>query len=106
MVAKLSTTINKIQTLPNSSNIKIINEFLIYMKNNGSSERHQNNCLNVMIEFDNYFDSNTTFYDINKKEQILSFLGTKIKNLEKDPEKRWITSWSSAVLNILVIKYV
>ncbi len=51
MVAKLSTTINKIQKLPNSSNAKIINEFLTYMKNNGSSERHQNNNLNVMIDF-------------------------------------------------------
>lgn len=48
MVAKLSTTINKIQTLPNSSNTKIISEFLIYMKNKGSSERHQNNNLNVL----------------------------------------------------------
>src|SRR5215217_4427322 len=73
MVAKLSTTINKIQSLPNFSNAKIINEFLMYMKNNGSSERHQNNNLNVMIEFSNYFDLNTTFYDINKKEQVLSF---------------------------------
>ena len=85
MVAKLSTTINKIQNLPNSSNSKIINEFLIYMKNNGSSERHQNNNLNVIIEFSNFFDSNTTFYDINRKEQILSFLDTKIKDSEKDP---------------------
>jgi CRISPR/Cas system-associated endonuclease Cas1 len=66
VVAKLSTTINKIQKLPDSSNSKIINEFLKYMKNSGSSERHQNNCLNVMIEFGNYFVSNTTFYDINK----------------------------------------
>ena len=83
MVAKLSTTITNIQSLPNSSNSKIINEFLIYMKRNGLSERHQNNKLNVMIEFSNYFDSNTTFYDINKKEQILSFLDTKIKDLAK-----------------------
>jgi integrase/recombinase XerD len=92
MVAKLSTTINKIQNLPNSSNGKTLNEFLMYMKNNGSSERHQNNNLTVMIEFSNYFDSNTTFYEVNKKEQILSFLGTKIKDASNDPEKRWITS--------------
>jgi len=78
-------------SLPNSSNIKIINEFLIYMKGNGSSERHQNNNLNVLIEFSNYFDSNTTCYDNNKKEHILSFLDTKIKDSEKDPIKRWIT---------------
>ncbi|MGI9011346.1 MAG: hypothetical protein ACR2F1_09195 [Nitrososphaeraceae archaeon] len=73
MVAKLSTTINKIQALSNSSNSKTLIEFLTYMNNNGSSERHQNNNLNVIIEFSNYFDSYTTFYDINKKEQILPF---------------------------------
>src|SRR5215212_9685630 len=100
MVAKLSTTINKIQSLPNFSNAKIINEFLIYMKNNGSSERHQNNNLIVMIEFANYFDYNTTFYHINKKELVLSFLDTKIKDSSKDPEKRWITSWNHYLTRI------
>ena len=90
MVAKLSTTIAKIQNLSNFSNIKILNEFLLYMKNNGSSERHQNNNLNVMIEFAKYLDCDTTFYNINKKEMILSFLDTKIKNSEDDPDIRWI----------------
>ena len=94
MVAKLSTTIEKIQNLSNSSNSKTLNEFMRYMKNNGSSERHQNNNLIVMIEFSNYFDSNTSFYDINKKEQILLFLDTKMKDSSNDPEKRWITSWN------------
>ena len=88
MVAKLSTTIDKIQNLSNAPNSKTLIEFLMYMKNNGSSERHQNNNLIVMIEFSNYFDSNTTFYDINKKEQILLFLDTKIKDSSNDPEKR------------------
>jgi hypothetical protein len=100
MVAKLSTTIDKIQNLSNSSNSKILNEFLLYMKNNGSSERHQNNNLNVMIEFSNYFGSNTTFYDIYKREQILSFLDTKIKDSSIDPEKRWITSWNHYLTRI------
>ena len=68
MVAKLSTTINKIQVLSNSTNSKTLTEFLTYMKNNDSSERHQNNNLTVMIEFANYFHSNTTFYDINKNK--------------------------------------
>jgi hypothetical protein len=36
MVAKLSTTINKIQNLSNYSNSKTLIEFLTYMKNNGS----------------------------------------------------------------------
>src|SRR5687768_9006518 len=100
MVAKLSTTINKIQNLHNSSNSITLNEFLMYMKNNGSSERHQNNTLTVMIEFSNYFGSDTTFNDINKREQILSFLDTKIKDSSIDPEKRWITSWNHYLTRI------
>jgi integrase/recombinase XerD len=100
MVAKLSTTIEKIKNLPNSSNSITLNEFLFYMKNNGSSERHQNNNMNVMIEFSNSFGSNTSFYDINKKEQILSFLDTKIKDSLQDPEKRWITSWNHYLVRI------
>jgi hypothetical protein len=38
MPLKLSTTIGKIQNIPNSKNIKIIYEFLEYMRNNGSSD--------------------------------------------------------------------
>ena len=40
MPFKLSTTIGKIQNIPNSKNIEIINEFLEYMRSNGSSEHH------------------------------------------------------------------
>ena len=54
MVAKLSTTIEKIQNLSTSFNSKILNEFLMYTTNHVSSERHQNNNLNVMIEFSKY----------------------------------------------------
>ena len=90
MVAKLSTTIDKIQNLSNSSNIIILNEFLFYMKNNISSERHQNNSLNVMMEFAKYLDCVTTFYIINKKEMIISFWDSKIKNSDNDPNIRWI----------------
>jgi hypothetical protein len=60
MVAKLSTTINKIQDLSNTYNSKILHEFLIYMKINGSSERHQNNNLNVLIEFATFLTPNIT----------------------------------------------
>ena len=42
MPLKLSTTIGKIQNLPNFKNIEIINDFLEYMRNNGSAEHHLN----------------------------------------------------------------
>ena len=44
MPLKLSTTRRQIQNIPNAKNIiEIINEFLEYMRNNDSSEYHQNN---------------------------------------------------------------
>ena len=55
------------------------------------------------MNFSNYFDSYATFYDINKKEQILSFLDTKIKDSSNDPEKRWITSWNHYLTRIKLI---
>jgi integrase/recombinase XerD len=70
MPAKLTTTINKIQTIPNSTNAEIIDQFYHYMKGNDVSENHQNNCLNVIIALANFLGTEITFYDIKNKEQI------------------------------------
>ncbi|HKO40854.1 MAG TPA: hypothetical protein VJU85_06285 [Nitrososphaeraceae archaeon] len=67
MPFKLSTTIGKIQNIPNFKNIEIINEFLEYMRSNSSSEHHQNNNLKILIVFSNFIDKEKSFYDINKK---------------------------------------
>jgi hypothetical protein len=61
---------------------------------NGSSERHQNNTLKVIVCFGRFLGSSVSFLDISKKEQVLSFLDTKIKNSELDPEKKWINTWN------------
>src|ERR687895_3007198 len=95
MPFKLSTTIGKIQNIPNSKNIEITNEFLEYMRSNSSSENHQNNNLKVVITFGNFIGKDNSFLDINKKEQILSFLNTKVKSYDEDPDKRWITTWNN-----------
>ena len=64
MPLKLSTTIGKIQNIPNSKNIEIINEFLEYMKDNGYTEHHQNNNLKVVIAFGNFIGKDNSFLDI------------------------------------------
>jgi hypothetical protein len=86
--AKLTTTIKKI-SLPNPTNSTVIQEFSKYMKENGSSEHHQNNNL-AIIAFASFLGSHTTFYGIQKKDQIAAFLDTKIN---KDNENKWITTW-------------
>jgi hypothetical protein len=45
MPAKLKTTINKIQAVPNATNAEIIGQFYHYMKGSYVSENHQDNCL-------------------------------------------------------------
>jgi integrase/recombinase XerD len=88
MPVRLSTTVSKIASLPNSTNAALITEFYQYMKSNGASESHQNNNLKVVIAFANFLGTDTTFLDIQLKEQIMSFLDTKIKNLEDLDNKR------------------
>ena len=88
MPTKLSTTVTKIRSIPNKTNTTIIEEFHKYMKDNDSSERHQNNALKVVIAYAKYLDSDATFYDISHKEQITRFLDTKVKSVEQDPDKK------------------
>ena len=94
MPLKLSTTIGKIQNIPNSKNIEIINKILEYMRNNGSSEHLQNNNLKVVIAFGNFIGKDNSFLDITK-DQVLEFLNTKVKSYDEDPDTRWITTWNN-----------
>jgi|RhiMetdeSRZDD1v2_1073273.scaffolds.fasta_scaffold32006_1 hypothetical protein len=94
MPAKLTTTINKIQKVPNPSNAEIIGEFYQYLKSSDVSENHQNNCLKVVLALANFLGTDITFYDIKKREQITTFLDTKVKSREEDPDKKWVTTWN------------
>ena len=94
MPTKLSTTVSKIGGIPNRTNGAIVEEFHKYMKDNDSSERHQNNALKVVIAYAKFLGSDTTFYDVKQREHITSFLDTKIKSVEQDPDKKWVTTWN------------
>ena len=91
---KLTTTISKIRSVPNHTNSVIISDFNEYLKSIGCSEHHQNNNLKAAIAFARFLGPDITFYEINKKEQIIVFLDTKIKSSEQDPDKKWITTWN------------
>ena len=64
------------------------------MKTRDLSTNHQINNLKVMISFAGYLGPNICFHDILQKEDILAFLDSKKKDLENDPERRWITTWN------------
>ena len=63
------------------------------MRENGSSEHHQNKNLKALIAFAHFIGPHVTFYDIQKKEQIMTFLDTKINR--EDNERKWITTWNN-----------
>jgi hypothetical protein len=62
------------------------------MKNNRTSESYQKNNLKAIINFANFLGPKVCFYEIQRKEQVITFLDSKMKTVEQDPDKRWITT--------------
>jgi hypothetical protein len=90
----LQTLTRKIETMPNTVNRNLVNEFYSYMTERDLSKNHKINNLKVVMSYADYLGPQITFHEINKNEDILSFLDTKKKDPEKDPEKKWITTWN------------
>lgn len=91
---KVSTLVKKINIIiANHENASIIMDFHKYMNEKGTSENHQVNNLKVVIDFAKYIGP-VSFCDVNKKEQVTSFLNSKIKTAEADPDRRHITTWN------------
>jgi integrase/recombinase XerD len=57
MPVKLSTTIKKIENIPNITNRSLLIDFHKYMNSNGVSESHQNNNLKALIAFAHFLGS-------------------------------------------------
>jgi integrase/recombinase XerD len=95
MTVRLSTTINNIgRDVFNLENKQLIMQFYEFMKATGTSERYQNNNLKAIIGYSRYLGASNSLYSIKNKRQVISFLDTKIKGIEIDPDKRWITTWN------------
>lgn len=90
----LATIVKKINpTIRNHKNASIILDFYKYMQEKGSSENHQVNNLKVVMDFAKFLGP-VSFYDVKKREQLISFLNTKIKTHDIDPDEKWITTWN------------
>ena len=93
MSTKISTLLAKVDFLPNKKNASIILDFYKYMLDRGSSENHIINNLKIILDLA-LFLGPQGYESIKKREQILSFLNKKIKDIKLDPERRWITTWN------------
>lgn len=93
MPSKLSTTVDKAENLTNQKNSKLILKVHDFMKENGASERHQNNNLKAILAYSQFIDSRFLI-DTNTQENVTSYLQTKIKSKEEDCEQKWITTYN------------
>jgi integrase/recombinase XerD len=101
MPTTLSTTVKHIyDKVPNPINSQLIAEFHQFMKDNGTSARHQNNNLKAIIAFAGFLGADKTFREVRSKDQIINFLDTKMKSDLLDPERRWITTWNDYLVRI------
>ena len=82
MPSNLSTTVDKVMNLANQKNSKLILKFLDFMKENGASERHQNNNLKTILAYSQFINSRLQV-DINSQEGVTSYLQTKINPKRK-----------------------
>jgi hypothetical protein len=75
MPTTLSTTVRHIyDKVPNSVNSELIAEFHQFMKDNDTSQRHQNNNLKAIIAFAKFLGADKTFYQMMSKDRITCFL--------------------------------
>jgi integrase/recombinase XerD len=95
MTIRLSTTVrNAGIVVSKQENVKIILRFFEFMKKIGTSESYQNNNLKAIIAYSKFLGPSITLDQIKDRSQITSFLDTKIKAIEQDPDKHWITTWN------------
>ena len=97
---KLETTLHNIDLLDNSNNAKLIHEFYLYLRSVNTSESYQNQNIKALINMAKFLGKNLDFIQISKKEEILSFLNTKIKNKEEDPDGKWMRTWNDYLQRI------
>lgn len=99
MTVTLSTTLHNLGLIPNNVNAEIILNFYKYLNSVGTSDSYQNQNIKQMTNFAKYLGKEKSFHDLTKDE-IISYLNTKIKNSTIDPDKKWITTWNDYLWRI------
>jgi hypothetical protein len=103
VTTKLSTTISNIQTVDsNEESRQLILQFLDFIRKIGPSERYQNNNLKAIIDYSKFVGPSVSLNQVKNRILVTSFLDSKIKGIEEDPDKRWITTWND---NLVCIKH-
>ena len=81
MSTKLKDTLEKVRKLDNRSNFDLLIEFYEYLRSIRTSERYQSDILKILVKFSEFINDN--LMNVQKTQQIIAFLNTKIRKRRK-----------------------
>ncbi|CAN5215791.1 hypothetical protein BH18THE2_BH18THE2_07770 [soil metagenome] len=93
MPSKISTVIGNISGIPNEANKKCIYKFYDFMHENDTSQNYQRGNLIVIIAFAKFLGE-LRLSEVQTVEPVITFLDSRKRDLEADPDKIWIRTWN------------
>lgn len=84
----------------NDENRRLLYKFVDFMKGTETSEKYQRVNLIVVILFAKSVGPGKCLSEVNRKEEIISFLDTLRKDAAIDPDKKWIRTWNDYLQRI------
>lgn len=100
MPSSLAAVIKRIDvSLSNAKNQRLIYRFVDFMKSNDISPKYQKDNLFVILLYARYL-GNKNLFDIDCKQDIIEFLDTRRKDINSDPDQKWIRTWNDYLQRI------
>lgn len=93
MPQKLETVLTKVEDVSNNVNKDLILEYYRYLISRDTSINYQKDNIKLLLLFVKFLEIKT-FHEVKERETIVSFLDTRRKNKEEDPEQKCITTWN------------
>ena len=94
MPQKLETVLKNVDKLSNDANRQLIYEYHKYLVSRDTSTNYQKDNVKLIHMFAKFLAESKTFIDVKDSETLVSFLDTRRKSKEEDPEQKWITTWN------------
>ncbi len=103
---RLENVLEQIETVENNLNKDLMHEFSKYLISKDTSASYQRNCIKIMLMFADFLQSRkeekNNLSEVNSIDDIISFLDTRKKTKDEDPEQKWITTWNDYLWRIKI----
>ena len=105
--SRLENVLQQIETIEDKLNKTLIQEFSKYLISKDSSASYQRNCIKIILMFAAFLQSRkeeekTNLSQVTSIDDIITFLDTRRKTKNEDPEQKWITTWNDYLWRIKI----